>query len=199
MFVLIGRLLWDKGVGEYVEAARRLRERYPHARFQLLGPVGVDNPSAITRARSGGLGTGRHHRLSRRGARRAAAHRRCGLRRPAVVSRRRAAHADGSVGDGPADRRDRRAGLPRSGRATASTACCAKCAARTASPATLARMLDMSGAERARHGGTRPRRKSRSEFDERVVVETYKDLVHNNDRRFTLTEQQHGPRRARFW
>src|SRR6202171_219253 len=47
-FVLIGRLLWDKGVGEYVEAARRLRAKYPHARFQLLGPVGVDNPSAIT-------------------------------------------------------------------------------------------------------------------------------------------------------
>jgi glycosyltransferase involved in cell wall biosynthesis len=48
-FVLIGRLLWDKGVGEYVEAARALRARYPHARFQLLGPVGVDNPSAISR------------------------------------------------------------------------------------------------------------------------------------------------------
>lgn len=46
-FVLIGRLLWDKGVGEYVEAARVLRARYPHARFQLLGPAGVDNPSAI--------------------------------------------------------------------------------------------------------------------------------------------------------
>ena len=49
-FVLIGRLLWDKGVGEYVEAARRLHARYPHVRFALLGPVGVDNPSAITRA-----------------------------------------------------------------------------------------------------------------------------------------------------
>ncbi|MDE1182972.1 glycosyltransferase family 4 protein [Paraburkholderia sp.] len=48
-FVLIGRLLWDKGVGEYVEAARGLRARYPQARFALLGPVGVDNPSAITR------------------------------------------------------------------------------------------------------------------------------------------------------
>jgi glycosyltransferase involved in cell wall biosynthesis len=47
-FILIGRLLWDKGVGEYVDAARALRARYPHARFQLLGPAGVDNPSAIT-------------------------------------------------------------------------------------------------------------------------------------------------------
>lgn len=46
-FVLIGRLLWDKGVREYVEAASLLRARYPHARFQVLGPAGVDNPSAI--------------------------------------------------------------------------------------------------------------------------------------------------------
>ena len=49
-FVLIGRLLWDKGVGEYVEAAKALRQRYPQARFRLLGPVGVANPSAISQA-----------------------------------------------------------------------------------------------------------------------------------------------------
>ncbi len=47
-FILIGRLLWDKGVGEYVDAARALRAQHPHTRFQLLGPAGVDNPSAIT-------------------------------------------------------------------------------------------------------------------------------------------------------
>ena len=50
VFILIGRLLWDKGVREYVEAARVVRARYPDARFQLLGPLGVDNPSAISRA-----------------------------------------------------------------------------------------------------------------------------------------------------
>ncbi len=50
VFVLIGRLLWDKGVAEYVTAARQLRPRYPHVRFQLLGPVGVANPSALSRA-----------------------------------------------------------------------------------------------------------------------------------------------------
>ena len=49
-FILIGRLLWDKGVGEYVEAARTLHSRYPNARFRLLGPAGVANPSAITQA-----------------------------------------------------------------------------------------------------------------------------------------------------
>lgn len=48
-FILIGRLLWDKGVGEYVAAARQLKRRYPHARFLLLGPAGIANPSAITR------------------------------------------------------------------------------------------------------------------------------------------------------
>jgi glycosyltransferase involved in cell wall biosynthesis len=47
-FILIGRLLWDKGVAEYVDAARRIRAKYPYARFGLLGPAGVDNPSAIT-------------------------------------------------------------------------------------------------------------------------------------------------------
>jgi glycosyltransferase involved in cell wall biosynthesis len=50
IFILIGRLMWDKGVAEYVDAARALRVKYPYARFQLLGPVGVDNPSAISRA-----------------------------------------------------------------------------------------------------------------------------------------------------
>ncbi|AOI69673.1 glycosyltransferase family 4 protein [Burkholderia ubonensis] len=49
VFILIGRLLWDKGVREYVEAARIVRAQHPRARFQLLGPLGVDNPSAIGR------------------------------------------------------------------------------------------------------------------------------------------------------
>ncbi len=47
-FILIGRLLWDKGIGEYVEAARQLKARYPQARFTLLGPSNVANPSAIS-------------------------------------------------------------------------------------------------------------------------------------------------------
>ena len=48
-FLLIGRLLWDKGVGEFVEAARLLRPSFPDVEWQLLGPVGVENPSAISR------------------------------------------------------------------------------------------------------------------------------------------------------
>ena len=46
-FLLMARMLWDKGVGEYVEAARVLKKKYPDAAFRLLGFVGVDNPSAI--------------------------------------------------------------------------------------------------------------------------------------------------------
>ncbi|WP_371702489.1 glycosyltransferase family 4 protein [Cupriavidus sp. L7L] len=48
-FLLVARMLWDKGIGEYVEAARRIREEHPHVRFQLLGPADVENPSAISR------------------------------------------------------------------------------------------------------------------------------------------------------
>jgi glycosyltransferase involved in cell wall biosynthesis len=41
------RLLWDKGVGEFVEAARRLKASYSRARFVLLGRIDPGNPAAI--------------------------------------------------------------------------------------------------------------------------------------------------------
>lgn len=50
VFLLVARLLWDKGVGEFAEAARLVRQHYPQARFQLLGFLDVDNPSAVPRA-----------------------------------------------------------------------------------------------------------------------------------------------------
>jgi glycosyltransferase involved in cell wall biosynthesis len=50
VFLLVARMLWDKGVGEYVEAARSVQTLYPDARFQLLGYLDVDNPSAVPRA-----------------------------------------------------------------------------------------------------------------------------------------------------
>jgi len=49
VFLLVARMLWDKGVGEYVEAARKVRALHPGASFQLLGFLDVDNPSAISR------------------------------------------------------------------------------------------------------------------------------------------------------
>jgi glycosyltransferase involved in cell wall biosynthesis len=38
VFLLVARLLWEKGIREYVEAARRLKLRHPRIRFQVLGP-----------------------------------------------------------------------------------------------------------------------------------------------------------------
>ena len=49
-FLLIARMLRDKGVGEYADAARLLRQRWPQAEFCLLGFVDVQNPAAISRA-----------------------------------------------------------------------------------------------------------------------------------------------------
>lgn len=48
-FLLIARLLWDKGVGEYVEAARQMRREFPQAEFCVLGFLDVQNPAAISR------------------------------------------------------------------------------------------------------------------------------------------------------
>lgn len=48
-FLLIARMLWDKGIGEYVEAARQVRRDFPRAEFALLGFLGVQNPAAISR------------------------------------------------------------------------------------------------------------------------------------------------------
>lgn len=48
-FLLIARMLRDKGVYEYVEAAKQLRQRWPQADFCLLGFLDVQNPTAISR------------------------------------------------------------------------------------------------------------------------------------------------------
>ena len=48
-FLLIARMLYDKGIQQYVDAARQLRVKYPNTEFQLLGFLDVDNPSAVSR------------------------------------------------------------------------------------------------------------------------------------------------------
>lgn len=45
--VLAARLLWDKGVGEFVEAARQLRKEGTNARFVLVGESDDENPESI--------------------------------------------------------------------------------------------------------------------------------------------------------
>lgn len=48
VFLLIARLLRDKGVREYVEAAALVRQRYPNILFRLVGDID-DNPDSISR------------------------------------------------------------------------------------------------------------------------------------------------------
>ena len=47
VFLMIARLLRDKGVMEFVEAAQQIKARGGQARFQLLGAAGSENRSAI--------------------------------------------------------------------------------------------------------------------------------------------------------
>lgn len=44
---LPSRMLWDKGVGEFVEAARTLKKEGVHARFVLVGDVDPSNPASV--------------------------------------------------------------------------------------------------------------------------------------------------------
>jgi len=45
--LLMSRMLWDKGVGEFVAAARLLKKRGADARFVLVGDPDTENPAAI--------------------------------------------------------------------------------------------------------------------------------------------------------
>lgn len=49
VFILVARLLWDKGIREYVEAARQIKAQMPQARFRLLGFLDVENRTAVPR------------------------------------------------------------------------------------------------------------------------------------------------------
>ncbi len=47
--VLVARMLWDKGIGEFVEAAKVLQQDGIKARFLLVGDIDEGNPRSITR------------------------------------------------------------------------------------------------------------------------------------------------------
>jgi glycosyltransferase involved in cell wall biosynthesis len=47
IFLLAARLLWDKGISEFVEAARRIRSVRPDIRFQILGIVEPESRAAV--------------------------------------------------------------------------------------------------------------------------------------------------------
>lgn len=49
LVMLASRMLWDKGVGEFVTAASILKSKGVNARFVLVGDTDVENPTAIPR------------------------------------------------------------------------------------------------------------------------------------------------------
>jgi glycosyltransferase involved in cell wall biosynthesis len=46
-FLFVGRLIWDKGVKQYVDAARIIKNKYPRIRFEMLGFVDDINPNSV--------------------------------------------------------------------------------------------------------------------------------------------------------
>ena len=47
IFLMIARVLWEKGFKEYVEAAEILKKKYSNLEFQLLGGIDTGNPSGV--------------------------------------------------------------------------------------------------------------------------------------------------------
>jgi glycosyltransferase involved in cell wall biosynthesis len=52
-FLFVGRLLREKGIAEFIEAARRVKGIHPQTRFVVLGDVDT-NPSSVTRQQVSG-------------------------------------------------------------------------------------------------------------------------------------------------
>ena len=48
-FLLVARMLWDKGIGEYVEASKIIKNKYKNVEFQMLGFLDVENNSAVSK------------------------------------------------------------------------------------------------------------------------------------------------------
>lgn len=46
-FLMIARFLYDKGIVEYIEAARKIKQQYPHVNFKLVGWIDT-NPNSIS-------------------------------------------------------------------------------------------------------------------------------------------------------
>ena len=47
IFLMIARVLWEKGFKEYIEAAEILKKKYSNLEFQLLGGIDTGNPSGV--------------------------------------------------------------------------------------------------------------------------------------------------------
>jgi len=49
-FTFIGRLLYDKGIREFIAAAHIVKKKHNHVRFWLIGQIDEGNPSAIKKS-----------------------------------------------------------------------------------------------------------------------------------------------------
>ena len=47
VFLLLARMLWDKGIGEFAEAAKIVKQSHPDTEFWLVGPMDRENRAAI--------------------------------------------------------------------------------------------------------------------------------------------------------
>ena len=48
IFLFIGRLLWDKGIGEFVEASKTVYGKYDNVKILILGSIDKGNPRSIS-------------------------------------------------------------------------------------------------------------------------------------------------------
>ena len=48
-FLLISRMLWVKGIQEFVDASKLIKQKYKNVEFQLLGHLNASSPTAIPR------------------------------------------------------------------------------------------------------------------------------------------------------
>lgn len=46
-FLMVARVLYDKGYAEYVEAAKIVKKKYPEIVFELVGPLDVESPMGV--------------------------------------------------------------------------------------------------------------------------------------------------------
>jgi len=46
-FLFAGRIIWDKGVKEFVEAAKIIKNKYPNIEFHILGFIDPSNPNSV--------------------------------------------------------------------------------------------------------------------------------------------------------
>ena len=50
-FLYAGRLLWDKGIAELIEVARRIKKVFPEVSFDVLGFINQTNPNSVPYAK----------------------------------------------------------------------------------------------------------------------------------------------------